>query len=93
MYRRDITERKRAKEALREGERFLESIFASIQDGIGIIDRDMNIIGVNKTAESWYPHAVPFIGKKCYEAYHKRKKRCEKCPAWETLKTGKSAYK
>ncbi|MFZ3384972.1 MAG: PAS domain S-box protein [Candidatus Methanoperedens sp.] len=89
---RDITERKRAEEKLREGERFLETIFASIQDGIGIIDKDMNIIGVNKTAERWYPHAVPIIGKKCYEAYHKRKERCEICPASETLKTGKSAY-
>ena len=45
---RDITERKRAEEKLREGERFLETIFASIQDSIGIIDSDMNIIRVNK---------------------------------------------
>ncbi|HEX7627479.1 MAG TPA: PAS domain S-box protein, partial [Candidatus Methanoperedens sp.] len=90
---RDITERKRAEEKLREGERFLETIFASIQDGIGVIDSDMNIIRVNKTAESWYPHAVPLVGKKCYEVYHNRKERCEQCPAWETLKTGKSAYR
>lgn len=90
---RDVTERKRVEEKLREGERFLESIFASIQDGIGIIDRDMNIIRVNKTAESWYPHSVPLIGKKCYEAYHNRKERCELCPARETLKTGKLANK
>lgn len=89
----DITERKRDEEKLRDGERFLETIFASIQDGIGIIDKDMNIISINKTGESWYPHAVPLVGKKCYEAYHNRKERCELCPAWETLKTGKSAYK
>jgi len=23
----------------------------------------MNIIRVNKTAQSWYPHAVPFLGR------------------------------
>ncbi|MCZ7402588.1 MAG: PAS domain S-box protein [Candidatus Methanoperedens sp.] len=90
---RDITERKRAEEALHEGERFLENIFASIQDGIGIIDVDMNIIRVNKTTQSWYPYAAPLVGKKCYEAYHGRKERCELCPASEALKTGKSAYK
>lgn len=88
----DVTERKRAEEELREGERFLESVFASIQDGIGIIDKDMNILRVNPTAERWYPYAVPLVGKKCYEAYHRRRERCEACPAWKTLKTGESAY-
>ncbi|KPQ41026.1 MAG: sensory transduction histidine kinase, partial [Candidatus Methanoperedens nitroreducens] len=89
----DITERKRTEEKLREGEQFLESIFASIQDSIGIIDSDMNIIRVNKMTESWYMHAMPLVGKKCFKAYHNRKERCELCPARETLKTGKSAYK
>ncbi len=88
----NATKRMRAEDALREGERFLADIFASIQDGIGIIDKDMNIIHVNQTAEKWYPHAVPFEGKKCYEAFHGRSERCEKCPACKTLETGKSAY-
>ncbi len=90
---RDITDRKLAEEKLRESEHFLESIIESIQDGIGIIDMEMNIIKVNKTAESWYPYAVPFIGKKCYEAYHNRKEGCELCPAQETFRTGNSAHK
>jgi PAS domain S-box-containing protein len=89
---RDITTLKRVENELREGERFLESIFSSIQDGIGVIDTKMNIIRVNKTAQGWYPHAVPFVGKKCYEAYHNRKEPCEQCPARETLRTGKSSH-
>ena len=84
--------RKQAEDELRESERFMDSIFASIQDGIGIIDSEMNIIKANKTAECWYPYAVPFIGKKCYEAYHNRKKRCDQCPAQETLVTGNSTH-
>lgn len=88
----DITESKRAEVELREKEAFLESIFASIQDGIGVLDTDMNIIRVNKTAQKWYPHVVSFIGKKCYEAYHGRNERCEVCPVWRTLKTGEAAY-
>ncbi len=90
---RDVTEQKRAEEKLRKGELFLESVFASIQDGIGVIDKDMNILRVNPTAERWYPYAAPLVGKKCYEAYHRRSERCEACPAWKTLKTGESAYK
>ncbi len=89
---RDITGLKRTEEELRKGERFLASIFASIQDGIGIIDKDMNILRVNPTAESWYPHTEYFVGRKCYEAYHGRSESCEVCPARETLKTGESAY-
>ncbi len=75
-----------------EEERLMESIFASIQDGIGILDMDMNIIRVNPTAQKWYPHTVSFIGRKCYEAYHGRSERCEVCPTWRTLKTGEAAY-
>lgn len=85
-------QRKQAEEKLRKGERFLESIFASIQDGIGVIDKDMNIIRVNPTAEKWYPHAMPLASKKCYEAYHGRSERCDLCPARRTLETGESAY-
>ncbi len=77
---------------IRERERFMESIFTGIQDGIGILDKDMNIIRVNKTAEKWYPYTTSFVGRKCYEAYHGRSERCEACPAWRTLKTGEVAF-
>ena len=79
----------RTEETLREAERFLNSVFTSIQDGISILDNDMNIIRVNKAIERWYPHAMPLVGKKCYEAYHGRKERCDACPAHQTINTGK----
>ena len=85
------TSRKKLME-MREGEQFMTNIFASIQDGIDIIDKDMNIIHANPTIEKWYPHSIPFAGKKCYEAYHNRSERCEICPAWQTLKTGEAAH-
>jgi two-component system cell cycle sensor histidine kinase/response regulator CckA len=78
-------------ETLREAERFLNSVLTSIQDGISILDNDMNIIRVNKAIERWYPHAMPLFGKKCYEAYHGRKERCDACPAYQTINTGKGA--
>ncbi len=88
----NITEKKKSEEKLRENERFLANIFESIQDGIGIMDRDLNILMVNPTAKKWYPHAEIFAGKKCYEAFHNRSERCDGCPSWRTLQTGKPAY-
>jgi two-component system cell cycle sensor histidine kinase/response regulator CckA len=88
----EITESKRAEDALRETERFLTSIFSSIQDGLSILDNDMNIIRVNPAMEQWYSHALPLIGKKCYEAYQDRNQRCEICPTYQTINTGKGAH-
>ncbi len=91
-YSYDVTKTKRAEEELRKGERFLADIFASIQDGISILDEDMNIVRVNSTLERWYAHAMPLVGKKCYAAYHGLSERCEVCPTWQTLQTGEAAY-
>lgn len=90
--RKEINERKKSEESLRQGERFLSSIFSSIQDGISILDKDNNIIRVNPTMEKWYAYSLPLVGKKCFQAYHCRNAPCEACPAVETLKTGKAAY-
>jgi PAS domain S-box-containing protein len=80
-----------AQEQLRTSERFLNNIFASIQDGISILDKDYHIIRVNQTMEHVYAHAMPLVGKKCYQAYHGRREPCEVCPSRSTLATGKPA--
>ena len=92
VFLRDITERKQIEEALREGERFLASIFTSIQDCLTILDNDFNIVRTNPTIEKLFSHAMPLVEKKCYEVYHGRKERCEACPAYRTITTGESAY-
>ncbi len=89
---RDLTERKRAETALQKKERFLDSVYASIQDGISVLDRELRILSVNPAMEKWYPHAMPLTGKKCYEAYHGLQEPCEFCPTRLTLETGRSAY-
>ncbi|MDO8536458.1 MAG: diguanylate cyclase [Candidatus Omnitrophota bacterium] len=89
----EVEERRaRAEDKVKEGERFLSSVFSSIQDGINILDKDYNIVRVNPTMEKWYAHNMPLVGKKCYEAYHCRSVQCEVCPSRDTLRTGKSAY-
>ena len=89
----EVEERRaRAEEKVKEGERFLSSVFSSIQDGISILDKDYNIIRVNPAMEKWYAYNMPLVGKKCYEAYHCRSAHCEVCPYKNTLKTGNAAY-
>jgi diguanylate cyclase (GGDEF)-like protein/PAS domain S-box-containing protein len=75
-----------------EDEKFLSEVFASIQDGVCIIDKDMTILRVNATMEKWYGYAMPLVGKKCYEAYHGRSEICKICPTVRTLESGKAAY-
>lgn len=72
-------------------EDFLSHIFASIQDGLTILDPELTILRVNPTVERWYAHAMPLVGKKCFEVYCRRTERCEICPAYETLQRGEKA--
>jgi PAS domain S-box-containing protein len=77
---------------LEQRERFLSNVFSSIQDGISVLDTELNIIRVNPTMERWYSHAMPLQDKKCFLAYHERDEFCEVCPTRKTLKTGEAAY-
>jgi PAS domain S-box-containing protein len=86
---RDISENKKMEEQLIENKRFLEAVFDSIQDGICVLDTELNILNINKTLEKWYSNKMPLKGKKCYEAYHDRSLPCEICPTSRSLKTGK----
>jgi PAS domain S-box-containing protein len=70
---------------------FLSSIFSSIRDGISILDKNMSVLQVNPAMERWYAHAMPLVGKRCWEVYHKRSRPCEVCPSLQSLKTGEPA--
>jgi PAS domain S-box-containing protein len=85
-------ERKRKDETIRQNETFLENLFSSIQDGISILDKNMNIIRINPVIQRWYAHAMPIVGKKCWEVYHGKKERCEFCPSIKSLTTGETAF-
>jgi two-component system sensor kinase FixL len=85
----EINQRKKSEEKLLDNQHFLDNIFDSIQDGIGIMDKDLNIIKVNAWMENEYRKRMPLVGKKCFEAYQNRNSPCEGCPSVPTLKTGK----
>ncbi|MEM7816645.1 MAG: diguanylate cyclase [Candidatus Aenigmatarchaeota archaeon] len=88
----NVLERKEKEEAILESRNFLSRIFSSIQDGLSILDNNLNIIQVNPTIEKWYTYSKPLIGKKCYEAYHLRKTPCKRCPVQRTFKTKTSSF-
>jgi two-component system cell cycle sensor histidine kinase/response regulator CckA len=73
---------------IRENERFLQAVFDGIQDGISVLDKDLNIVRVNHAMEYWYEHAMPIAGKKCFVAYHLRSEPCQVCPTIATLESG-----
>ncbi|MFQ6120522.1 MAG: PAS domain S-box protein, partial [Methanosarcinales archaeon] len=91
---RDITERKKAEEELRNSKEFIETIFNSIKDSISVIDTtNFRIVRVNKAfLNILNMEEKDVIGKYCYEVIHQRSKPCEPpndtCPLAETLKTG-----
>jgi len=84
----EVNGRKKTEENLRQNQQFLGNIFNSIQDGIGIMDKDLNIIMVNPWIADMHPENKPLIGKKCFAAYHNRNSRCPECSCVKTLKTG-----
>jgi PAS domain S-box-containing protein len=84
----EVNGRKKTEETLRQNQRFLSNIFDSIQDGIGIMDKDLNITMVNPWIADMHSENMPLAGKKCFAAYHNRNSPCPECPCVKTLKTG-----
>jgi PAS domain S-box-containing protein len=81
-----------AQETIRQGERFLASIFDSIQDGLVVLDTNLNLLGINPAAKRWFAEAMPLVGKKCYAAFHGRERPCEPCPSLKSMETGEPSH-
>jgi PAS domain S-box-containing protein len=85
---RDVTKDYQNREKIKQSEELLSAVFNSIQDGISVLDKDLNIRYVNPVMEKWYSPNMPLTGKKCYECYHNRKEPCDPCPTLRALETG-----
>jgi diguanylate cyclase (GGDEF)-like protein/PAS domain S-box-containing protein len=85
---KDITERKKASEAILQAKQDWEHTFNTITDMITIHDRDFNIIRANKAAEQIL--GLPFLlpGTKCYKYYHGKDDPMEGCPSCDCIKSG-----
>jgi|GEM_PF-1720056 len=86
---RDITERKRAEEAIFLAKNDWEDTFDSITDMITIHDKDFNIVRANKAAERilGLPVLDKIPGGKCFRYYHGTENPPKDCPSCTCLTT------
>jgi len=84
---RDITERKRAEEALQAEKNKLQSLIDAMEDGLTIQDRDFNITYQNEPLKEILGD---HLGEKCYRAYAHKDKVCGGCPLAMAFRDGKS---
>jgi PAS domain S-box-containing protein len=87
---KDITEKKRLEEELKNKEKFLSDVFNSIGDGLSVLDKNLNVIKTNTYMEEMYSNKMPLVGKKCFEIYQNRKSSCPWCPSLKAMEIKKT---
>jgi len=90
---KEYSDRKKAEAALKKNEQFLQSIFDAIQDGISVLDSELNIVMVNAWMQNLYLDDITIGVRKCYEIFKGRHSPCPLCPAVKTLEDGKTHSK
>ncbi len=86
---RDVTDLREKEDALERERAFLQDVFESVQDGISVLDRNLNVLTVNSFMEKMYADSSPLVGRKCYEVYHGRTSPCSSCPSVLAMEQGK----
>jgi DNA-binding NarL/FixJ family response regulator len=74
-------------EDLLQSKSLLLSTLDCIQDGVSILDTELNVRYVNTSMKYWYSIKGDFIGLKCYQVYHNQAHPCENCPILKTIET------
>ncbi len=89
----DVTERKRAEEALRRSEEMTRSVLNSVDEGFIVVDRDYTILTANRAycGQLGLP-SDHVVGKHCFSVSHKRTGPChaygDECAVRRVFETG-----
>ncbi|OGO43916.1 MAG: hypothetical protein A2137_04450, partial [Chloroflexi bacterium RBG_16_58_8] len=85
----DITEHKKAEEAIKHAAQEWRTTFDSIRDLIAVIDLDYRIVRLNRSFAGAF-HAEPkeLLGKSCHEIFHGTPTPCENCRLKTVQETG-----
>ncbi|MFH1021540.1 MAG: PAS domain S-box protein [Pseudomonadota bacterium] len=94
---RDISERKRAEEALRKSEEFNRNILATVDEGFIVVDRGYRILSANKAfCDMMQSSEDQVVGRLCYEVTHHADRPCfesvKECGVWRTFETGAAHF-
>ncbi len=84
----DITERKRAEEALEKERIRMEVILSALDTGLSLINPDMTIAWVNQKIREMFPVGEP-VGQVCHAFYESRETICEGCGTLQAFLSGK----
>ena len=86
---RDIIERQKAEQALRDSETQKKAILDGSIDRIRLVDKDMRILWANKTTTREL-NITPedLVGQLCYEAFVGRDSPCSECPTKKAFNSG-----
>jgi len=82
---------RKTEDALQESETLLQNIYDGIEDGITVLDRDFNVVRVNRELKEIHAERRPLVGQKCYRVYEGKEARCSDCPSLRALKTGQKS--
>jgi PAS domain S-box-containing protein len=69
----------------------LEAIFNSLNDGVTILNQDLQIAYANEVQKTMFPGRA-LIGRECFKAYFNKKRACKNCPAIHTMGDRKSLH-
>jgi PAS domain S-box-containing protein len=73
----------------KDKQRFLDSMFDTIEEGIIFLDRDLTVVRGNRWMNRKYASKMPLAGKKCFTVFQDRPSPCADCPYVKAIESRK----